>query len=91
VIGIAYCLIIIRVGLTDTSKTNTVFSVAQVYSRQAASASSSTIPMEPIAVNLTQRTHIKADARSDTLDPNGKTAPSDVLDAHGKATVLQNV
>jgi hypothetical protein len=74
-IGIAYCLIIIRVGLADTSQTNTVFSVAQASSCQTVISGSNTNRMELIAVNLAQRTHINADARSDVLDSNGKNTP----------------
>jgi hypothetical protein len=69
-IGIAYCLIIIRIALTDTFKINTVFSVAQAFSCQVASAN----PMESIAVHLTQCMHTHADANN-ASDSSGKTIP----------------
>jgi hypothetical protein len=74
-IGIAYCLIIIRVALPGTLSTNTVFSIAQVSMRQAVPANSNTDPMEPTTANVTQHTHVETDAQSSVLDPSGKITP----------------
>jgi hypothetical protein len=74
VIGIAYCLIIIRVSLIDRFKTNAVFFGAQVSSCQTATTSSKICPTDPAAVHLTQCMHTSVGA-SDASDSSGKTIP----------------